>query len=50
MYGYYCKEFQVFKALCKGCRACVKVCPNFAIEFNTIGKGIKALLFIITTV
>jgi len=28
------KEFQVFETLCKGCGSCVKVCPNFAMEFD----------------
>lgn len=28
------KKFKVFESLCKGCRSCTKVCPNFAIEYN----------------
>ncbi|NLZ91568.1 MAG: 4Fe-4S dicluster domain-containing protein [Clostridiales bacterium] len=30
----YSKRYQVFSAICKGCRACVAVCPNFAMEFD----------------
>ena len=30
----YSKRYQVFSVICKGCRACVAVCPNFAMEFD----------------
>ena len=30
----YSKRYQVFSSICKGCRACVSACPNFAIEFD----------------
>lgn len=30
----YSKKYQISTNLCKGCKACVAVCPNFAIEFD----------------
>lgn len=30
----YAKKYRIIQDLCKGCRACIEVCPNFAIEFN----------------
>jgi predicted aldo/keto reductase-like oxidoreductase len=30
----YSKRYQVFSSICKGCRACVSACPNFAMEFD----------------
>lgn len=30
----YSKKYQIFPGLCKGCKACIAMCPNYAIEFD----------------
>ena len=34
----YSKRYKIFTNLCKGCKACIAVCPNYAIEFDEENK------------
>ncbi len=34
----YTKRYQVFEDLCIGCKSCMKICPNFAIDFDDVKK------------
>ncbi len=34
----YSKKYRILPSLCKGCKACIAACPNYAIEFDEKNK------------
>ena len=36
----YSKKYHVMELICKGCKSCMDVCPNYALEFNERKKTV----------